>query len=108
LGDPLGAWLGKGDTKMSREDFDGIRDYAKRCHYERVFKTPARVDYAISQFKKHGVKYELKNIETGHFHVCDKQGNLYQFWAGTGKILGQENRRGIQCFIGIVLRKGGD
>lgn len=91
---------------MSREDFDGIKADAKRCHDERISKTPDRIRYAVSQFERHGIKYELKNESIGHFHVWDSQGNIYQFWAGTGKILGQENRRGIHLLIKILLGSG--
>lgn len=28
----------------------------------------------------------VKNHQIGHFHVWDSYGNLFQFWASTGKI----------------------
>ena len=91
---------------MSREDFEGIAAHAKKNHQERVAKTPDRVAYAIQQFEKHGIPYSLKNPTTGHFHCWRKSdGKLFQFYAGTGKIMNQpEHKRGIQCLIKILTR----
>jgi hypothetical protein len=73
-------------------------------HNERVQKTPERIEYAIQQFKDNGIRYELKNPAIGHFHCWRKSdGKLYQFWAGTGKILGYRNR-GIRLLIKELLK----
>ena len=82
----------------------------KEAHRERVTKTPDRVAYAIEQFEKNGIKYELKSPETGHFHCWRKSdGRLFQFYAGTGKIIGplglRMHSRGIHTLI-KVLAKG--
>lgn len=90
---------------MSRKDFEGLREAAKRDHDARVAKTPERISYAEMQFERHGIRYELKNEITGHFHVWDPQGRLYQFWAGTGKILGEENRRGIHQMVKMIQKR---
>lgn len=90
---------------MSREDFEGIKDHAKRIHAERVAKTPERIAYAIEQFEKNGIRYLLKNAETGHFHLFDKNGRLIQFWASTGKIQGEEIRCGIKAVIRMCKRR---
>ena len=37
---------------MSREDFEGIREYAKEQHAKRVADNPNRIQYAIEQFEK--------------------------------------------------------
>lgn len=79
-------------------------DYAlmKNFHRERVAKNSSRVTYAIEQFEKNGIKYEIKNLTTGHFHCWGKSdGKLYQFYAGTGKIVGF-NARGISTLIKIL------
>ena len=91
---------------MSREDFEGIKIHAQQVHAERVAKTPDRVAYAIEQFEKHGISYSLKNPSTGHFHCRRKSdGKLFQFYAGTGKIMNQpDHRRGIHCLIKILTR----
>lgn len=89
---------------MGREDYEGLKEYAKQQHDERVAKTPDRIRYAIQQFEKNNIEYELKNEQIGHFHCrrkCDDK--LFQFYAGTGKIQG-ENRRGIHNLIKILTK----
>lgn len=71
---------------MDSEDWALIRDLAKQTHKERVAETPNRVKYAEQKFKENGFQFKLKNTSIGHFHVFDKDGNLFQFWASTGKI----------------------
>ena len=89
---------------MSREDFEGIADYAKRIHAEQVAKTPDRIKYAIQQFEKNDIQYALKNEQTGHFHCRRKSDDkLFQFYAGTGKIQGYEER-GIHALIAMLRR----
>lgn len=74
----------------------------KELHRQRVAKTPECIAYAIQEFEKHGISYELKNQETGHFHSYNKKnGKLYQFYAGTGKIMGFNNLRGIKAYINL-------
>ena len=91
---------------MSREDFEGIKIHAKQVHNERVAKNPDRVAYAIEQFEKHGIEYTLKNAQTGHFH-CRRMSDdkLFQFYAGTGKIMGYDNARGIHALIKILTKE---
>ena len=87
------------------ESFDGgYHLYAEEKHKERVAKNPNRIQYAIEQFEKHDIEYQLLNVSTGHFHCrrkCDDK--LFQFWAGTGKILGYQNR-GIHLLIRELLK----
>lgn len=88
---------------MSREDFEGIAQNAKENHAARVAKNPSRIEYAIKQFELHNIEYELKNEQTGHFHCYRKSDDkLFQFYAGTGKIMGEQNRRGIHALIKIL------
>lgn len=88
---------------MAREDFELLHEIAKEVHKKRVAKTPSRVRYAIDQFEKYGIEYELKNEQTGHFHCRRKKDDkLFQFYAGTGKIMGEENRRGIHQLIKML------
>lgn len=87
-----------------RETFDSLKAVCKEKHDERVAKTPDRIDYAMEQFEKNEIRYELKNEAIGHFHCWRKSdGKLYQFWAGTGKILGYRNR-GINLLIRELLK----
>lgn len=87
------------------ESFDGgYHLFAAEQHQERVAKTPDRVEYAIRQFKKHDIEYSLKNAQTGHFHCRRKSDDkLFQFWAGTGKIMGFDRERGIHTLIKMLL-----
>lgn len=89
-----------------REFGQSLGKLAKKRHAERITKTPQRISYAEKLFILHGLTYELKNANTGHFQVWRKaDGKLFQFWAGTGKILGYEHRRGIHDFIKLVTKK---
>lgn len=91
---------------MSREDFEGIAQLAKENHKNRVAKNPDRIQYAIEQFEKNGIEYCLKNEHTGHFHChrkCDDK--LFQFYAGTGKIMGYQNARGIHALIKMLTKE---
>ena len=90
---------------MDREDFEGIRQYAKEKHNKRVADNPNRINYAIKKFEIHNIDYCLKNQETGHFHCFRKRdGKLFQFYAGTGKIVGNDTQRGIHALIKILER----
>lgn len=86
------------------ESFDGgYHLYAEQKHKERVAKNPDRIEYAIKQFEKHDIEYELKNDQTGHFHCRRKSDDkLFQFYAGTGKIQGFNNVRGIHALIRML------
>ena len=88
------------------ESFDGgYHLYAEEKHKERVAKTADRIKYAIRLFEENNIEYTLKNEQTGHFHCRRKSDDkLFQFWAGTGKILGYE-KRGIHSLIKLL--KGG-
>lgn len=88
-----------------REVFEGLKEYTKQEHLERISKTPDRIEYAIEQFEKNDIKYELKNPGIGHFHCWRKSdGRLFEFWAGTGKIKGFNNR-GIYFLISQLNKK---
>jgi hypothetical protein len=91
---------------MAREDFEGIAAHAKEVHARRVADNPRRVRFAIDLFDEHCIRYELKNETTGHFHCWRKKdGKLFQFYAGTGKIQGEPNKRGIRALIKILTEK---
>lgn len=92
----------QGET--SDESFDGgYHEYAKEKHEKRVAENPDRIAFAIKQFKNNNIEYTLKNEATGHFHCRRKSDDkLFQFYAGTGKIVGVSNKRGIHEFIKIL------
>lgn len=87
--------------------WDGLCELGKRNHAERVAKNPERIKYAIAQFEKYGIEYTLKNESTGHFHCRRKSDDkLFQFYAGTGKIQGFDNKRGIHALIKMLTAGG--
>lgn len=64
-----------------------------------------RIAYAIKQFEMNNIEYTLKNPSTGHFHCRRKSDDkLFQFWAGTGKILDCYGVKGIHSLIEILLK----
>lgn len=88
---------------MSREDFEGIKNHAKEQHNKRVSEMPYRIAYAKKQFEKNNIEYILKNEQTGHFHCRRKSDDkLFQFYAGTGKIVGVDDVRGIHSIIKLL------
>lgn len=91
---------------MARDEvWDALKNHAKQVHSERVAKTPDRIAYAIQQFEAHGIEYQLKNEQTGHFHCWRKSDDkLFQFYAGTGKIQGFAQVRGIHSLIQMLER----
>ena len=74
------------DDDTMRPEMQALKEIAKQKHTERVAKTPNRIEYAKQQFEKNNIKYTIKNFSNGHIHCFDYQGNLFQFWASTGKI----------------------
>lgn len=105
----MGVKEANGLNRKDREEdpgssFDGgYHLIARELHKERVAKTPDRIKYAIHQLEANGISYELKNTDIGHFHCRRKSdGSLVQFWAGTGKILGYDRKRGIHALIRLL------
>lgn len=87
-----------------REVGEALREMAKQKRDERVQKTPERIEYATQQLEENDIVYTLKNPEIGHFHCRRKSDDkLFQFWAGTGKIMGS-SERGIHNLIKILLK----
>ena len=85
------------------ENFDmGYHLAAQQKHKERVAKNGDRIAYAIKQLEENNIEYVLKNAVTGHFHCRRKSDDaLIQFFAGTGKIMGRDDVRGIHALIDI-------
>ena len=91
---------------MAREDFEGIRQHAKEQHVRRIAETPQRIHFAENLFKKNGIEYVLLNEQTGHFHCWRKRdGKLFQFYAGTGKIQGELYARGVYALVDILTAR---
>lgn len=97
--------MNRAEREANPEDsFDsGYHIAAQQKHAERVAKTSDRVAYAIKQLESHGIEYVLKNPTTGHFHCRRKSDDqLIQFYAGTGKIMGVNDKRGIHALISML------
>lgn len=63
----------------------------------------ARICLAIKLFGEHGIDWELVNPQTGHFHCHRKSDDkLFQYYAGTGKIVGCYDVRGIYALIALL------
>ena len=94
------------DKNIDDESFDcGYHEYAKEKHDKRVADTPNRIEFAIKQFEANNIDFTLKNEASGHFHCWRKSDNkLFQFYAGTGKITGVANKRGIHALIEILTK----
>ena len=95
------------------ETFDmGYHIFAKERHRVRVSKNFGRIQYAKKLFDLNNIEYSLKNETTGHFHCRRKSDDkLFQFYAGTGKIMGYDRKRGIHALIELLdhpTEKGGE
>ena len=95
-----------GNAAIIVDSFDcGYHEHAKEKHDERVADTPNRIEFAKKQFEANNIDFTLKNEATGHFHCWRKSDNkLFQFYAGTGKIAGVGNKRGIHALIEILTK----
>ena len=61
-----------------------------------------RLQFATEQLKKNDIEFSLKNEQSGHLHCRRKSDDrLIQFWTGTGKIMGYEER-GIHNLIKLL------
>ena len=97
----------KQQSRTIDDSFDcGYHEHAKEKHEKRVAENPDRIAFAIKQFENNNIEYTLKNEATGHFHCRRKSDDkLFQFYAGTGKIVGVSNKRGIHEFIKILSNR---
>ena len=73
----------------------------KEIHKERVAKNPQRLEYAENILKANGIEYKVCNRETAQINAYTADGKTYTFYAGTGKIKGYRNARGIHNFLRI-------
>lgn len=69
-----------------RPEMEFLKELAKERHTKRVAQTPDRIEYDIKRLEEEGIEYKIKNRANGHFHIFNKKGQLFQFWASTGKI----------------------
>ncbi len=90
---------------MSREDFEAIKRYAKEQHDKRVAKTPSRLEYAKKILTENGIPFKVCNETTGQINCYFANGNVLTFYAGTGKIQGHNNIRGINSFVRLCKKQ---
>lgn len=96
------------------EYFEGY----KELHKQRVAQNPKRLEFAVKLLTDSGIAFKVCNEETGQINHYSANGNVFTFYAGTGKIKGFKNLRGIHNFIKlcklqrvddkIQIRKGND
>lgn len=73
----------------------------KECKQTKISE---RVQYAAEQLKSNNIEFTLKNETSGHFHCRRKSDDkLIQFWAGTGKILGFDDVKGIHGLVNLLI-----
>lgn len=71
----------------------------KEMHKQRVAKNPERLEYAVKLLKENGINFKVCNKTTGQINCYLPSGRCLTFYAGTGKIQGYKNERGIRAFI---------
>ena len=78
-----------------RDVFEGYKD----LHKQRVAKNPQRLEYAKKLLSENGITFKVCNEQTGQINCYFANGTIYTFYAGTGKIQGYKNLRGIHNFV---------
>lgn len=71
----------------------------KEMHKQRVAKNPQRLEYAVKLLKENGITFKVCNEQTGQINCYFANGNILTFYAGTGKIQGRNDVRGIRSFL---------
>ena len=78
-----------------REFFEPYKD----LHKQRVAENPQRLENAVKILKENGITFKVCNETTGQINCYFANGKCLTFYAGTGKIQGYVNLRGIQNFV---------
>lgn len=66
-----------------------------------------RADYAIQRFEQEGIRYIRPSETSDRFLIfADDNVRKFQFYAGTGLILGPYSARGIESMINIAHGEG--
>lgn len=76
----------------------------KEMHKQRVAQNPQRLEYAVKLLKDNGITFKVCNETTGQINCYFANGNILTFYAGTGKIQGYENLRGIKNFVSLCKK----
>ena len=94
------------NNEHERQRTIGPRDqrYENESFIERNMK---RTEYAIKRFEDEGIRYIRPSEDSDRFIVYSQDnGRKYQFYAGTGLILGPYEDRGIENMIMIAKGQG--
>lgn len=68
-----------------------------------VERNGKRTEYAIKRFEEEGIRFIRPSENSDRFIVFSKDnGRKYQFYAGTGLILGPYENRGIENMVSIA------
>ena len=71
----------------------------KQMHKERVAKNPQRLAYAVQKLTENGITFRVCDERSAQINAYFANGKCLTFYAGTGKIQGYKNLRGIDNFI---------
>lgn len=90
---------------MKREE----RNNGKHLRYEDegfdyLQRNLQRAQYAQERFDNEGIRYIRPSQDSDRFIIFGKGRNKYQFYAGTGLILGPYEERGIEQMISIAVQ----
>lgn len=65
--------------------------------------TEQRLATAVTRLSEHDVEYALMNAKNGHLRVFRKSdGKPINYWAGTGRIEGNQDVSGINALLSLV------
>ena len=76
----------------------------KELHKQRVAENPKRLEYAVKLLKENGIAFKVCNEQTAQIN-CFANGRILTFYAGTGKIQGYKNLRGIHNLVKLCKGK---
>lgn len=71
----------------------------KEMHKQRVAQNPQRLECAVKLLKENGITFRVCNEKTAQINCYFESGKILTFYAGTGKIRGYKNLRGIHNFV---------
>ena len=81
----------------------GVYEKLPQFSDEMVERNGKRTEYAVQRFEEEGIRYIRPSQGSDRFIVFSKDnGRKYQYYAGTGLILGPYDNRGIENMIRIA------
>lgn len=105
-----GAYIDGDEPGFPRTCDDCIKEKEQRIKQQEQQKNSMKkIDKLKKVLEKYNISYELKNVDTGHFHTRRKFDNqLIEYYIWTGKIskLGKiQKARGEKALLQILLGK---